>query len=127
MDAKLTNLLTLQNGVRLRLTELEDNYKSFTVRFADKSVWNELKDDLKTTLKENEIKFQYSEKTPNFFIYYKSADVNVRITWEDESLLFSLQANEGISPENVFVCSEIYDLLLLFSGKLIEGISPYEW
>jgi hypothetical protein len=109
------------------LTELEDNYKSFTVRFADKSVWNELKDDLKTTLKENEIKFQYSEKTPNFFIYYKSADVNVRITWEDESLLFSLQANEGISPENVFVCSEIYDLLLLFSGKLIEGISPYEW
>jgi hypothetical protein len=109
------------------LTELRDKIKSFKIHFANKSVWNEFKDDLKTTLKENEIKFQYSEKTPSFFIYYKSDDVDVRITWEDESLLFSLQANEKISPERMFVCNEIYDLLLLFSGKLIEGISPYEW
>lgn len=118
--------LSQRNGVRLRLNNPQEQRK-FTVQFADNSVWKDFKEDLKTTLQENEIKFQYSEKTPFFFILYKSNDITIRVVWEEEKLLFVLQATDSISSEQINVCREIYDLLTLFSGELIEGNSPYDW
>ncbi|UCE13223.1 MAG: hypothetical protein JSV04_13685 [Candidatus Heimdallarchaeota archaeon] len=102
-------------------------HKKFTVKFADNSVWKDFKEDLKTTLQDNEIKFQYSEKSPFFFILYKGNDISIRVVWEEERLLFVLQAADSISSEHVDACREIYDLLTLFSGELIEGSSPYDW
>ncbi|MFX0050934.1 MAG: hypothetical protein ACFFAJ_05270 [Candidatus Hodarchaeota archaeon] len=105
--------------------------KTFTMRFKDKSAWNEFKDDLKQTLRENDIKFQYSEKTPTFYLLYTSEFIRIRVIWgnedKDEALLFSLQAKENIKNDQLSACNEIYDLLQLFSGELIDGKSPYEW
>ena len=101
--------------------------KTFSVRFADKILWNDFKDDLKTILKENAIKFQYSEKAPSFYILYQSDSIKIRVVWEEEALLFALQAKTDITPEQLEACREIYDLLILFSGKLEDGNSPYEW
>ena len=101
--------------------------KSFIVKFADNSVWKDFKEDLKTTLQKNEIKFQYSEKTPYFYILYKSDMIKIRVVWEEETLLFSLQADQNINLEQLNVSREIYDLLILFSGELVEGNSPYDW
>ncbi len=99
----------------------------FIVQFADKSVWNDIKEDLKTKLRENEIQFQYSEKTPIFHIFYKSDMIDIRIAWEEETLLLKLQTKQNISSEQLAACREIYDLLILFSGELIDGNSPYDW
>ncbi len=101
--------------------------KTFSVRFADKIVWGDFKDDLKTILRENEIKFQYSEKTPSFYILYESDSIKIKVIWEEETLLFTLQARKGLTPEQIEACRGIYDLLILFSGKLEDGLSPYEW
>ncbi|MFX0085405.1 MAG: hypothetical protein ACFFAU_07000 [Candidatus Hodarchaeota archaeon] len=101
--------------------------KMFTLRFSDKSTWNEFKEDLKATLRENNIQYQYSEKVPVFHIIYKSELIQIRVAWEEETLLFTLIAKDQISAEEISVCSEIFDLLTLFSGELEEGISPYNW
>ena len=101
--------------------------KKFIVQFADKSVWNEIKEDLKTKLRENDIQFQYSEKTPIFHIFYKSDVIEIRIAWEEEILIFKLQTKQNIGSEQLATCREIYDLLVLFSGELKDGNSPYEW
>ncbi|MFX1537293.1 MAG: hypothetical protein ACFFDI_24055 [Promethearchaeota archaeon] len=103
------------------------NQKAFKIRFADRSVWNDFKADLKNTFQENEIKFQYSEKTPTFFVLYKSNVLKIRVVWEDESLLFLLQAEKNLNSEQKAVCKEIYDLLILFEGELVDGNSPYDW
>lgn len=110
----------------MRLNDIQEQ-KTFVVRFSDKAVWNEFKDDLKTTLKKNEIKFQYSDKAPNFHILYKSDSIKIRVVWEDETLVFHLQAEDKVSSEQIDVCREIFDLLILFSGELIMGKTPYEW
>ncbi len=110
----------------MRLNEVQEQ-NTFTVRFADKSVWKDIKEDFKTTLRENEIKYQYSEKTPTFYILYKSAVIKIRVAWEEEALLFYLQAEKDISSEQIAACGEIYDLLILFSGELVDGDSPYDW
>jgi hypothetical protein len=99
----------------------------FSLRFADKSAWNEFKEDLKVSLRENNIKYQYSDKAPVFHIVYKSENIQIRVAWEQESLLFTLIAKEEIAAEEISICYEIYDLLILFSGELEEGISPYNW
>ena len=100
---------------------------TFSVRFSDKNIWKDFKDDMKVILKENEIKFQYSEKTPTFHILYQSDVIKIRVAWEEETLLFALQAEKDITPEQIEACREIYDLLILFSGTLEDGYSPYEW
>ncbi|MFW9778675.1 MAG: hypothetical protein ACFFE8_07445 [Candidatus Heimdallarchaeota archaeon] len=100
----------------------------YSVRFTDKNSWNEFKEDLKPILREQRIKYQYSEKTPTFHILYKSPEINFKVIWEEDGgLLVSLQAGSEINKENVLVCREIYDLLLLFSGELVEGKNPYDW
>ncbi|UCG02105.1 MAG: hypothetical protein JSW11_21250 [Candidatus Heimdallarchaeota archaeon] len=108
------------------MNDIQDQ-KRFNIRFADKSVWNDFKVDLKTTLQENEIRFQYSEKTPTFFVFYKSNMIKIRVIWEDEALLFILQAEKNLNSEQIAVCKDIYDLLILFEGELVDGISPYDW
>ena len=110
----------------MRLNDVQDQ-KTFSIQFVDRSVWNEFKADLKTTLQENQIKFQYSEKTPTFFVFYKSNVIKIRVVWEDESLLFVLQAENSLNSEQIAVCKEIYDLLILFEGELVDGDSPYDW
>lgn len=103
------------------------NQKSFKIQFADRSIWNDFKADLKNTLQENKIKFQYSEKTPTFFVLYKSDVIKIWVVWEDNSLLFLLQADKNLNSEQISVCKEIYDLLILFKGELVDGNSPYDW
>lgn len=105
----------------------EINEKYYKIRFSDKTEWNNFKEDLKNILRENEIKFQYSEKTPTFNILYKSNQIRLRIDWRDEELIVFLQTAEEISQENLNACNDIFDLLNLFSGEFIEGTSPYEW
>ncbi|MHA2224749.1 MAG: hypothetical protein ACXAC8_06070 [Candidatus Hodarchaeales archaeon] len=100
---------------------------SFSLRFSDKLTWNEFKDDLKVILRENEIKFQYSEKTPQFYVLYKGNHIEIRVTWEDDTLLFTLLAKKNLNVDQTSACHEIYDLLILFSGRLEKGTSPYEW
>ncbi|MFX0015724.1 MAG: hypothetical protein ACFFB2_01385 [Promethearchaeota archaeon] len=102
-------------------------YKTFTVQFADKSIWNDFKEDLKATLNDNEIKFQYSEKTPTFYVFYKSDRIKIKVLWEEEILCFVLQAETSVNSEQIAVCRDIYDLLILFEGELIDGDSPYNW
>ncbi|MFW9855067.1 MAG: hypothetical protein ACFFFG_08395 [Candidatus Thorarchaeota archaeon] len=100
----------------------------YSVRFADKNSWNEFKEDLKPILRERKIKYQYSEKTPSFHVFYKSPEINFKVIWEEDGgLLVSLQAGSEISEETLLVCREIYDLLLLFSGELVKGKNPYDW
>ena len=101
--------------------------KSFSLRFSDKLTWNEFKDDLKVLLRENEIKFQYSEKTPQFYVLYKSNQIEIRVTWEEDTLLVTLLAEKNLDANQMVVCHEIYDLLILFTGQLEKGKSPYEW
>ncbi|MFW9904290.1 MAG: hypothetical protein ACFFFH_08170 [Candidatus Thorarchaeota archaeon] len=101
--------------------------KTFKIRFRDRSVWNDFKADLKNMFQETGIKFQYSEKTPTFFVIYKSNEIKIRVIWEDEVLIFLLQTEKNINSEQIAVCKEIYDLLILFEGELIDGNSPYSW
>ncbi len=104
----------------------QDNF--FTLQFSDKAEWKNFKEDLKSIFREHEIKYQYSEKTPNFHILYKSNKILIRIDWKDDQLIVNCQTQEGkLSPENLVICNEIYDLLLLFEGEQIAGTSPYEW
>ncbi len=105
----------------------ENNEKYYKIRFADKAEWNNFKEDLKNILRENQIKFQYSEKTPTFHILYKSNQIRLRIDWRDEDLIVMLKSLEDISPEDLNACNEIFDLLNLFSGELIDGTTPYDW
>ncbi|MFX1282433.1 MAG: hypothetical protein ACFFB5_02215 [Promethearchaeota archaeon] len=102
-------------------------HKAFKIRFLDKTVWNDIKVDLKAKLRENDILFQYSEKTPTFHVLYKSDMIEIRVTWEEEILLFNLLTKKSISSEQIKACREIYDLLILFSGELVSGNSPYNW
>ncbi|MFX1504732.1 MAG: hypothetical protein ACFFDC_01340 [Promethearchaeota archaeon] len=108
------------------MNDIKDQ-KTFKIRFSDKSVWNDFKADLKNTFQENEIKFQYSEKTPTFFVFYKSNEIKIRVVWEDEALIFFLQTERNLSSDQIAICKEIYDLLILFEGELVDGNSPYDW
>jgi len=99
----------------------------FTLKFADKAEWNDFKGDLKNILREHQIKFQYSETVPSFHILYKSDQVRFQVTWKEETLIVNLQTLEDLISQNIDACNEIFDLLILFSGELIEGTSPYEW
>jgi hypothetical protein len=108
------------------LNDIKDQ-RTFRIRFSDRSVWNDFKADLKSTFQENGIKFQYSEKTPYFFVLYKSNEIKIRVIWEEETLIFLLQAERDLNPGQIAVCKEIYDLLVLFEGELVEGNSPYNW
>lgn len=108
------------------MNEIQEQ-NTFKIRFADRSIWNDFKADLKNTLQENQIKFQYSERTPTFFVIYKSDIIKIRVVWEDESLLFLLQAKKILNSEQISACKEIYDLLILFEGELVDGNSPYDW
>lgn len=108
--------------------ETSEPKKHFGVRFVDKSAWNEFKEDIKPLLRGQQIKFQYSEKTPIFHILYKNQEITFRVAWEDDGgLLVSLQTSPRISVEGDTVCKEIFDLLLIFSGELVQGESPYDW
>lgn len=122
---KLIFLWTIE-GERYTLSDKKEN-KMFSLRFSDKSSWNEFKEDFKVILREKNIKFKYSEKTPNFHILYQSDSIKIRIDWEEETLLVTLIAAENIGTEEISSCHEIFDLLQLFSGELKKGFSPYEW
>lgn len=108
------------------MSEINENY-SFTLKFQEKSIWNNLKEDFKSLLRENEIKYQYSEKTPSFQILYQNKKIKIRVIWEDESLLVNLLGQKGLTQDELNSCNEIFDLLQIFDGELIEGYSPYEW
>ena len=99
----------------------------FTLQFSDKAEWNNFKEDLKSIFRNQEIKYQYSEKAPNFYILYKNNQVTIRIDWKDDQLFVNLKTEPELSTENLEACNEIYDLLLLFEGELVAGSSPYEW
>jgi len=105
----------------------EPQKKFYKLKFADKSEWNDFKGDLKNILREHQIKYQYSEKVPSFHILYKSDQVRLQIDWKEEILIVNLQTVDDLTPQNLDACNEIFDLLTLFSGELIEGTSPYEW
>ena len=98
----------------------------FKIQFADKSAWNEMKDDLKSQFKELEIKYQYSEEKPNFTILYQSNSVKIQITWVD-GLLVELTGNENVPAEHIDYLSSIFDTLILFGGELVDGSRPEEW
>jgi hypothetical protein len=108
------------------LNDLQDQ-QTFKIRFNDRVIWNDFKADLKSTFQEHGIKFQYSEKTPTFFVFYKSNEIKIRVVWEDEALIFLLQTERNLNSEQIAVCKEIYDLLILFEGELVDGNSPYNW
>ncbi len=105
----------------------EPQKNSFSLKFADKAEWNDFKIDLKNILREHQIKFQYSETVPTFHILYKSDQVRLQVDWKEEALIVNLKASEDLIPQNLDVCNEIFDLLTLFSGELVEGTSPYDW
>ncbi|MCK4848141.1 MAG: hypothetical protein KAT16_03875 [Candidatus Heimdallarchaeota archaeon] len=105
----------------------EPQKKFFTQKFADKAEWNDFKVDLKKILREHQIKFQYSETVPSFHILYKSDQVRLQINWKEEILIVNLQTVADLTPQNLDACNEIFELLSLFSGELIEGTSPYDW
>jgi hypothetical protein len=104
-----------------------NNEHFFTLHFSDKAEWNNFKEDLKSIFRNQEIKYQYSEKAPNFHILYKNNQVMIRIDWKDDQLHFNLKTLAKLNKENLQACNEIYDLLLLFEGELKAGSSPYEW
>ena len=116
----------MQEGVEFILSNETKNH-FFTIKFSDKSEWNNFKEDFKSILREHEVKYQYSEKVPTFHILYKSEDIKLRIDWKDENLVVNLHALKILTPESQEACNEIYDLLLLFEGKLEDGSSPYNW
>jgi hypothetical protein len=100
---------------------------SFTIEFQDKAIWNSLKDDFKSLLRENEIKYQYSEKVPSFHLIYQSVRIKIRIDWKDENLIVYLLSQKNLTQDELNSCNEIFDLLQIFDGELIAGRSPYEW
>ena len=124
-DRKLPSSST-QRGVEFILNN-EEEIQFFTLKFNDKSEWNNFKEDLKSILREHEIKYQYSEKVPTFHILYKNESIRLRVDWKDDILVINLQISHPLSPENQEACNEIYELLLLFEGELIDGASPYDW
>lgn len=99
----------------------------FTLKFDDRNEWNNFKEDLKSILRENEIKYQYSEKVPTFHIVYQSQGIKLRIDWQNDNLFVNLQTSQELTSEIQEACNEIYEILVLFEGKLIDGTSPYEW
>jgi hypothetical protein len=99
----------------------------FTLKFDDKAEWNNFKEDLKSILRENGIKYQYSEKVPTFHILYKSEGIKLRIDWQNDNLFANLHAIKTLTDEIQVPCNEIFELLTLFEGKLIDGNSPYDW
>ena len=105
----------------------KNNTNFFTLQFSDKAEWNNFKEDFKSIIRDQEIKYQYSEKAPNFHIIYKNDQILIRIDWRDDQLFFNLKTQTELDMENLQTCNEIYDLLLLFEGELIAGNSPYEW
>ena len=105
----------------------DSNQLFFTLKFSDKAEWNNFKEDLKSILREHAVKYQYSEKIPTFHILYKNEGIKLRIEWKNEDLVVNLKTTHPVSPENQQACNEIYELLLLFEGKLVEGTSPYDW
>ncbi len=109
----------------MKLNEQEKR-KSFSLRFQDRNAWNTFKEDLKVIFRNHQIKFQYSEQSPKFYIRYKSNSINIIVTWEEDSLLFLLESF-NFEPETLNTCIEIYDLLILFSGEIIDGTEPYNW
>ena len=116
----------LVNGVELKLSE-DKTSNFFSLKFSERNAWNEFKEDLKTILRNYNIKFQYSEKKPKFHIRYKSDKINVKVIWEEDSLLFNLETDLNLDQEHLDACVEIYDILILFSGELIAGTEPYNW
>ncbi len=105
----------------------KDPENFFTIKFADKAEWNDFKEDLKTILREHQIKYQYSEKVPSFHILYKNDQIRLQVNWKEETLTVNLRALTDLTTHDLDACNEIFDLLSLFSGELIEGTSPYDW
>ena len=62
------------------------------MQFTRKTVWNEIKVDLKNLFKEIGIKYQYSEKSPFFRVSYGSTNIKVEISWLQEILHIKLEA-----------------------------------
>ncbi len=100
---------------------------NFKVQFSEKTVWREIKADLKTLFKEVGLKYDYSEKTPTFRVVYSSAIVGVEVSWTEQALIFSLIAKEKPQPEAIIILDQIYDLLELFGGEISSGTRPTEW
>ncbi|MFX0091787.1 MAG: hypothetical protein ACFFBD_08490 [Candidatus Hodarchaeota archaeon] len=102
--------------------------KSFKIQFSDKSVWHEMKEDFKSQIKDLEIRYDYSEKKPEFNILYKSSSVKIKIIWVKEGgLTMELIANENLKEEEIEGLSQIFDMLMLFGGELVSGSRPEEW
>ncbi|MHA1973865.1 MAG: hypothetical protein ACTSW1_12785 [Candidatus Hodarchaeales archaeon] len=98
----------------------------FTISFSNKSSWNEFKEDLKTILREYGVKYQYSEKIPTFFILYKGNNLSLKVIWEKNDTLSCRLDRENDDENSVQASKELFDLLQVFGGKLIDGQSPYE-
>ncbi len=116
----------MRKGVESKLNN-QIEPKFFTLKFDDKSEWSNFKEDLKSILRERDIKYQYSEKVPTFHILYQSQEIRLRIDWQDDSLIVNLQISQPLTAEIQDACNEIYEILLLFGGNLINGNSPYDW
>ena len=97
------------------------------LKFADKAEWNNFKEDLKSILREKGIKYQYSEKVPTFYILYKNEGIKLRVDWKDDNLFVNLQTTKTLTVEIQEACNEIFELLTLFEGELMDGSSPYDW
>ncbi|MFW9998042.1 MAG: hypothetical protein ACFFD4_38725 [Candidatus Odinarchaeota archaeon] len=104
----------------------EDNY-SFSLKFEEKDVWHDFKEDLKGLLKQIGVKYQFSVDSPVFYLIYQSPTVRVKISWIGGGLLVNLVSKglPGYDEKETLV--EIFDLLKLCDGELIDGTSPSEW
>ena len=99
----------------------------FLIQFADISVWDEFKEDLKVILREKGIKYQYSDKTPAFHIIYQNDDIKLKIQWNNDNTLICMLNVIGDFQNALLPAQDIFELLQLFSGTLIDGKSPSSW
>ncbi len=112
--------------MKLLLNNKNNSYY-FKIQFSDKSIWGEFKEDLKVILREKGIKYQYSVKTPEFHIIYQNNDIQLKIQWNSDDTIFCTLNVIGDAQKALFPSREIFELLQLFSGQLIDGDSPYNW
>jgi len=112
--------------VKLVLSNLDTSYY-FLIQFSDKSAWGEFKEDLKVILREKGIKYQYSVKTPIFHIIYQNEDIKLKFQWNSDDTITCMLNVIGDVQQALLPSQEIFELLQLFAGTLIEGDSPYNW
>ncbi|MHA2333702.1 MAG: hypothetical protein ACXAEU_16880 [Candidatus Hodarchaeales archaeon] len=100
---------------------------TFTLKFEEKDIWHDFKEDLKVLFKQIGVKYQFSVDSPNFYLVYQSQTIRAKVSWIGGGLVFNLIAKGKQSYDEKETLNEIFDLLSLCDGDLIDGLSPAEW